>query len=61
MVVEMVEKEPPLFSEAPLVAMRHIRDSQPPALRQPNASSALLQDFLSHVSTASSSNRRKGD
>ena len=33
MVMEMVDKEPPYFDEAPLQAMRQIRDMPPPRLK----------------------------
>ena len=45
MVVEMLEGEPPYFDEAPLSAMRRIRDMPSPKLKQTGAS-PQLQGFL---------------
>jgi len=45
MVVEMLEGEPPYFDEAPLSAMRRIRDMPSPKLKQSGAS-PQLQGFL---------------
>lgn len=45
MVVEMLEGEPPYFDEAPLSAMRRIRDMPSPKLKQ-NGASPQLQGFL---------------
>uniref|UniRef100_H2Y4H6 non-specific serine/threonine protein kinase n=1 Tax=Ciona savignyi TaxID=51511 RepID=H2Y4H6_CIOSA len=36
MIMEMVDKEPPYFDEAPLHAMRRIRDMPPPKLKHPH-------------------------
>lgn len=33
MVVEMVDGEPPYFSETPVVAMKRLRDEPPPTIR----------------------------
>ena len=35
MVIEMIENEPPFFSEPPLMAMKKIRDQQPATLKNP--------------------------
>jgi len=35
MVMEMIETEPPFFNEPPLMAMKKIRDQEPPVLRNP--------------------------
>ena len=35
MVIEMIETEPPFFSEPPLMAMKKIRDQQPATLKNP--------------------------
>merc|ERR1712142_875562 len=45
MVVEMLDGEPPYFDEAPLSAMRRIRDMPSPKLKQSGAS-PQLQGFL---------------
>jgi len=42
MLMEMVDKEPPYFDEAPLQAMRKIRDMPPPKLRNPHKVKMLL-------------------
>ena len=36
MVMEMIDTEPPFFSEAPLMAMKKIRDLEPPTLKNPD-------------------------
>ena len=38
MVMEMIDGEPPFFDEAPLTAMKKLRDHQAPRLRNPNVS-----------------------
>ena len=35
MVMEMIETEPPFFNEPPLMAMKKIRDQEPPTLKNP--------------------------
>ncbi|XP_078491955.1 serine/threonine-protein kinase PAK 4 [Ciona intestinalis] len=49
MVMEMVDKEPPYFDEAPLQAMRKIRDMPPPKLKNAHKASPLLKGFLDQV------------
>ncbi|CAF1411778.1 unnamed protein product, partial [Didymodactylos carnosus] len=46
MVIEMVDGEPPYFNEAPLTAMRRIRDMPPPKLKNHHKASSRLQGFL---------------
>ena len=36
MVMEMIDGEPPFFNEAPLAAMKKIRDQTPPKLKDPD-------------------------
>ena len=36
--MEMVDSEPPFFNEAPLTAMKKLRDSQPPKLKNQSVS-----------------------
>nr|CAB3264638.1 serine/threonine-protein kinase PAK 4 [Phallusia mammillata] len=49
MVMEMIDKEPPYFDEAPLQAMRRIRDMPPPKLRNPHKASPMLKGFLDRI------------
>ena len=46
MVVEMVDGEPPYFSEPPLVAMRRIRDQAPPGCHNAHLVSPSLLEFI---------------
>lgn len=46
MVMEMVEGEPPYFNEAPLAAMKKIRDLEPPVLKESSKVSPKLQSFI---------------
>jgi len=41
MVLEMIDGEPPYFSEPPLQAMRKLRDMDPPITRKDEVSAAL--------------------
>lgn len=40
--IEMIDGEPPYFNEAPLQAMRKIRDLDPPTLKNPEKVLVLL-------------------
>ncbi|KAI5610732.1 serine/threonine-protein kinase PAK 6, partial [Silurus asotus] len=51
MVVEMVDGEPPYFSEAPVVAMKRLRDEPPPTIRNIQQVSPVLKDFLDRMLT----------
>ena len=46
MVIEMIEAEPPFFSEPPLMAMKKIRDQQPATLKNPEKVSSYYTIFL---------------
>jgi len=46
MVMEMIDTEPPFFNEPPLMAMKKIRDSQPPKIKDPSKISSKLTSFL---------------
>ena len=43
MVLEMIDGEPPYFSEPPLQAMRKLRDMDPPITRKDEVSGLRLQ------------------
>ncbi|KAM8853912.1 serine/threonine-protein kinase PAK 4 isoform 1-T2 [Synchiropus picturatus] len=49
MVIEMVDGEPPYFNEAPLKAMKMIRDNLPPKLKNLHKVSPLLKGFLDRM------------
>lgn len=49
MVIEMVDGEPPFFNEPPLQAMRRIRDTKPPNLKNIHKVSPRLQGFLDRM------------
>ncbi|KAG4070676.1 hypothetical protein HA402_013596 [Bradysia odoriphaga] len=49
MVIEMVDGEPPFFNEPPLQAMRRIRDTKPPNLKNVHKVSPRLQGFLDRM------------
>lgn len=49
MVIEMVDGEPPFFNEPPLQAMRRIRDTKPPNLKNGHKVSPRLQGFLDRM------------
>ncbi|XP_059573752.1 serine/threonine-protein kinase PAK 4 isoform X5 [Alligator mississippiensis] len=49
MVMEMVDGEPPYFNEPPLKAMKMIRDSPPPRLKNAHKVSPLLKGFLERL------------
>ncbi|XP_075469485.1 serine/threonine-protein kinase PAK 6 [Ascaphus truei] len=49
MLIEMVDGEPPYFSESPVEAMKRLRDSPPPKLRNSHKASPILRDFLERM------------
>ncbi|XP_057715611.1 serine/threonine-protein kinase PAK 6 [Corythoichthys intestinalis] len=51
MVVEMVDGEPPYFSETPVAAMKRLRDESAPTVRNVNQVSPVLKDFLDRMLT----------
>ncbi|CAB1330823.1 unnamed protein product [Coregonus sp. 'balchen'] len=51
MVVEMVDGEPPYFSETPVAAMRRLRDEPAPTVRNATQVSPVLKDFLDRMLT----------
>ncbi|XP_028294005.1 serine/threonine-protein kinase PAK 6 [Gouania willdenowi] len=51
MVVEMVDGEPPYFSETPVAAMKRLRDEPAPSVRNTNQVSPVLKDFLDRMLT----------
>lgn len=46
MVVEMVDGEPPYFSETPITAMKKLRDEAAPSVKNIQKVSPVLKDFL---------------
>ncbi|MEQ2226269.1 serine/threonine protein kinase, STE, PAK/STE20, partial [Ilyodon furcidens] len=51
MVVEMVDGEPPYFSETPVAAMKRLRDEPAPTVRIVSQISPVLKDFLDRMLT----------
>ncbi|CAM5151332.1 unnamed protein product [Natator depressus] len=51
MVIEMVDGEPPYFSDSPVQAMKRLRDSSPPKLKNSHKTSPVLRDFLERMLT----------
>ncbi|XP_073683585.1 serine/threonine-protein kinase PAK 6 [Garra rufa] len=51
MVVEMVDGEPPYFSETPVAAMKRLRDEPAPTVRNVHQVSPVLKDFLDRMLT----------
>ncbi|KAG8449670.1 hypothetical protein GDO86_016349 [Hymenochirus boettgeri] len=49
MVIEMVDGEPPYFSDSPVQAMKRLRDSPPPRLKNSHKVSPILRDFLERM------------
>ncbi|XP_061036505.1 serine/threonine-protein kinase PAK 6 [Eubalaena glacialis] len=49
MVIEMVDGEPPYFSDSPVQAMKRLRDSPPPKLKNTHKVSPVLRDFLERM------------
>ncbi|XP_059374379.1 serine/threonine-protein kinase PAK 6-like [Carassius carassius] len=51
MLVEMVDGEPPYFSETPVAAMKRLRDEPAPTVRNLHQVSPVLKDFLKRMLT----------
>ncbi|KAM9147303.1 serine/threonine-protein kinase PAK 6 [Pangshura tecta] len=51
MVIEMVDGEPPYFSDSPVQAMKRLRDNSPPKLKNSHKTSPVLRDFLERMLT----------
>lgn len=51
MVVEMVDREPPYFSDTPVAAMKRLRDETAPSVRNSSKISPVLKDFLDSMLT----------
>ncbi|XP_011617532.2 serine/threonine-protein kinase PAK 4 [Takifugu rubripes] len=51
MVVEMVDGEPPYFSDTPVAAMKRLRDEMAPTVRNVSQISPVLKDFLDRMLT----------
>ncbi|KAJ7344862.1 hypothetical protein JRQ81_000812 [Phrynocephalus forsythii] len=51
MVIEMVDGEPPYFSDSPVQAMKRLRDSPPPKIKNAHKTSPVLRDFLERMLT----------
>ncbi|KAJ7988112.1 hypothetical protein DPEC_G00320250 [Dallia pectoralis] len=51
MVVEMVDGEPPYFSDTPVAAMKRLRDEPPPTVKNIRKVSPVLKDFLGRMLT----------
>ncbi|XP_058847415.1 serine/threonine-protein kinase PAK 6-like isoform X1 [Acipenser ruthenus] len=51
MVVEMVDGEPPYFSDDPVQAMKRLRDQPPPTVKNTHMASPVLKDFLGRMLT----------
>ncbi|XP_007537392.1 serine/threonine-protein kinase PAK 6 isoform X2 [Erinaceus europaeus] len=49
MVIEMVDGEPPYFSDSPVQAMKRLRNSPPPRLKNSHKVSPVLRDFLDRM------------
>ncbi|XP_072343079.1 serine/threonine-protein kinase PAK 4-like [Scyliorhinus torazame] len=49
MVMEMIDGEPPYFSDSPVQAMKMIRDNSPPRLKLEHKVSPILRDFLGRM------------
>uniref|UniRef100_A0A8C5R6S1 non-specific serine/threonine protein kinase n=1 Tax=Leptobrachium leishanense TaxID=445787 RepID=A0A8C5R6S1_9ANUR len=57
MVIEMVDGEPPYFSDSPVQAMKRLRDSPPPKFRNSHKVSPILRDFLERMMIREASER----
>ncbi|KAG7272620.1 hypothetical protein CRUP_033129 [Coryphaenoides rupestris] len=57
MVVEMVDGEPPYFSDTPVAAMKKLRDDPAPSVRNPHKISPVLKDFLGCMLTRNTAQR----
>nr|XP_033808223.1 serine/threonine-protein kinase PAK 6 [Geotrypetes seraphini]XP_033808224.1 serine/threonine-protein kinase PAK 6 [Geotrypetes seraphini]XP_033808225.1 serine/threonine-protein kinase PAK 6 [Geotrypetes seraphini]XP_033808226.1 serine/threonine-protein kinase PAK 6 [Geotrypetes seraphini] len=51
MLIEMVDGEPPYFSDSPVQAMKRLRDNPPPKLKNYHKTSPVLRDFLERMLT----------
>ncbi|XP_029454372.1 serine/threonine-protein kinase PAK 6 [Rhinatrema bivittatum] len=51
MLIEMVDGEPPYFSDSPVQAMKRLRDNPPPKLKNSHKTSPVLRDFLERMLT----------
>uniref|UniRef100_UPI00398F3682 serine/threonine-protein kinase PAK 4-like n=1 Tax=Pristiophorus japonicus TaxID=55135 RepID=UPI00398F3682 len=49
MVIEMVDGEPPYFSDSPVQAMKSLRDNPPPRFQLEHKVSPILRDFLGRI------------
>ncbi|KAM9294253.1 serine/threonine-protein kinase PAK 6 [Gastrophryne carolinensis] len=57
MVIEMVDGEPPYFSDSPVQAMKRLRDNPPPKLKNSHKVSPILRDFLERMLTRDATER----
>ncbi|XP_063296284.1 serine/threonine-protein kinase PAK 6 [Pelobates fuscus] len=57
MVIEMVDGEPPYFSDSPVQAMKRLRDNPPPKFRNAHKASPILRDFLERMLIREASER----
>ncbi|XP_068198106.1 serine/threonine-protein kinase PAK 6b isoform X2 [Antennarius striatus] len=57
MVVEMVDGEPPYFSDTPIAAMKKLRDEKAPSVKNPQRVSPVLKDFLGCMLTRDTKRR----
>ncbi|XP_049913417.1 serine/threonine-protein kinase PAK 6-like isoform X2 [Epinephelus moara] len=57
MVVEMVDGEPPYFSDTPITAMKKLRDEAAPGVKNIHRVSPVLKDFLSCMLTRDTKQR----
>ncbi|XP_070781741.1 serine/threonine-protein kinase PAK 6b [Enoplosus armatus] len=57
MVVEMVDGEPPYFSDTPITAMKKLRDEAAPSVKNIQRVSPVLKDFLSCMLTRDTQQR----
>ncbi|XP_078515907.1 serine/threonine-protein kinase PAK 6 isoform X1 [Lissotriton helveticus] len=57
MVIEMVDGEPPYFSDSPVQAMKSLRDGPPPKMKNAYKISPVLRDFLERMLTKDATER----
>ncbi|XP_072218173.1 serine/threonine-protein kinase PAK 6b [Leuresthes tenuis] len=57
MVVEMVDGEPPYFSDSPIIAMKKLRDEAAPSIRNIQRVSPVLKGFLDSMLTCDTQRR----
>ncbi|XP_051265101.1 serine/threonine-protein kinase PAK 6b [Dicentrarchus labrax] len=57
MVVEMVDGEPPYFSDTPITAMKKLRDETAPSVKNIQRVSPVLKDFLDRMLTRDTQQR----